>query len=198
MSDCLFDLEAWLTRIGYSGSRTPSLETLEALISAQTQAVPFENVEVFLGHVPRLDLGSLQAKMVGRKRGGYCFEQNLLFRAGLVALGFNVTSLMARVILGLDGGAARPATHMVLWVDLPGGAFIADVGLGRQTPTAPLAVRPDVEQRTPHDVMRLLRAGEELVLQASLGDEWQNLYRLSREPKLDIDYEVATARLSAT
>lgn len=190
MSDRPFDLEAWLTRIGYGGSRTPSLETLKALIGAH-QAIPFENVDVFLGQVPRLDLESLQTKLVGRWRGGYCYEQNLLFRAGLVALGFSVISLMARVLLGLDADAARPATHMVLRVDLQEGAFIADVGFGRLTPTAPLAVRPDVEQRTPHDVMRLLRAGEELVLQARPHDEWQNLYRLSLEPKLDIDYEVA-------
>ena len=51
---------------------------------------------------------------------------------------------------------------MVLRVDLPEGPFLADVGYGALTPTAPLAVRPNVEQTTPHETMRLVPAGEEL------------------------------------
>ncbi len=185
-----FDLDAWLARIGYTGSRTPRLETLQALITAHSQAIPFENIDVFLGRVPRLDLESLQAKLVGGGRGGYCYEQNLLFRAGLAALGFTVTSLMARVIRGLAADAVRPATHMALQVDLPQGAFIVDVGFGGQTPTAPLAIGTNLEQSTPHEMMRLLPASDELILQARLGDEWQNFYRLSRQPRLAPDYDV--------
>jgi len=48
-----------------------------------------------------------------------------------------------------------------------------------------------VEQATPHEPMRLMPAGEDLVLQAKLGFDWQNIYRLSLRPALDVDYEVA-------
>lgn len=186
-----FDVDAWLRRIGYAGPRAPTKEVLAALITAQTESIPFEGIDVFLGRVPALDLASLQAKLINHQRGGYCYEQNIVFRSGLLALGFRVKSLIARVVIGRAADAAASATHMALRVDLPGGQFLADVGFGSQTPTAPLMMQPDVEQPTPHEPMRLLAVGHELVLQAELDGAWANLYRLSPCPALDIDYEVA-------
>ncbi len=191
MSGTGFDLEAWLRRIGHDGPRTPDLATLRAIVSAQSGVIPFENVDVLLGRTPRLDLPSLERKLVTEGRGGYCFELNALLRAGLTALGFAVTGLLARVIVGLDADAARPATHMVPRVELPEGAFLADAGFGNLTPTGPLALIPGLDQATPHETMRLMAEGPELVLQARLGAEWRNIYRLSPEPKLHADYEVA-------
>ena len=118
-------------------------------------------------------------------------EMYELLRAGLLALGFTVTSLVARVIRGRAPDAPAYAIHMVLRVDLPEGPFLADVGYGSLTPTAPLAVRPNVEQTTPHETMRLVPAGEELTLQAKLGEDWENIYRLLPQPRLDTDYEIA-------
>ena len=79
---------------------------------------------------------------------------------------------------------------LAMW-GLPEGPFLADVGFGNQTPTAPLEFRPLIEQRTPHDVMRLLPVGDELTLQAKSGDDWQSIYRLSPHPRLPVDFEVA-------
>ena len=185
-----FNLDAWLARIGYAGSREPGLATLRALIAAHTGAIPFESLDVFLGRVPALDIGSVQDKLIERSRGGYCYEQNLLFRAGLRALGYAVTSLTARVVRGMAPDAERPATHMALRVDLPEGAFLVDVGYGNLTPTAPLAITPGVEQATPHEVMRLVPVGDELTLQARLGAGWQSVYRLSLHAATDADYDV--------
>ena len=167
------------------------LPTLRAVIAAHTATIPFENIDVLLGRPPRLDLGSLQQKMIGGRRGGYCFEQNTLLLAGLLALGFRATGLIARVIRGMEADAAGSATHMMLRVDLPEGPYLADVGFGNQTPTAPLALRPRIEQETPHETMRLWPVGEELTLQAKSGADWQNIYRVSPHPRLPVDYEVA-------
>ena len=191
MPDEPFDLEAWLSRIGYDGPREPALPVLRAVIAAQSGTIPFENVDPLLGRTPKLDLPSLAEKIVAGGRGGYCFELNAVLRAGLRALGFQVTSLIGRVIVGMDHDAARPASHMTLRVDLPEGAFLADCGFGNLTPTAPLLLRPDEPSDTPHETMRLTPSGHELVLQARLGDEWRNIYRVSPHPVLDIDYEVA-------
>src|SRR5580658_1089432 len=191
MQDDAFDGDAWLRRIGYDGSREPVLTTLRGVIGAHTATIPFENVDVLLGRPPKLDIRSLQRKIIEGGRGGYCFEQNTLFQAGLLALGFRVTGLVARVIRGLEAYALRPQTHMALQVDLPEGPFLADVGFGNLTPTAPLAMLPGEEQETPHEPMRLWPVGDELVLQAKFGDDWQNIYRLSPHPRLDVDYEVA-------
>ena len=78
--------------------------------------------------------------MIAGRRGGYCFEQNMLFRCALRSLGYNVTSLQARVVRGLDIHAPRPMLHMVLRVDLPQGRFwrTSDPGrrhFGLKTPT---------------------------------------------------------------
>ncbi len=191
MSGDEFDVDAWLGRIGYGGPRRPDLATLAALITAQTAAIPFENVDVLLGRVPKLDHAGLRAKLITGQRGGYCFELNSTFRAGLRALGFTVTGLLGRVIRGQEDDAPGPATHMALRVDLPEGAFLADVGFGNLTPTAPLAMIPLLEQQTPHETMRLKPWQDELLLQVKLGADWQNVYRLSPRPPLQIDYEMA-------
>jgi N-hydroxyarylamine O-acetyltransferase len=108
VSEGTFDLDAWLVRIGYQESRAPTLQTLEALVGAHAMAIAYESIDVLLGRAPTLDLPTLQEKMIAGGRGGYCFEQNMLFRAGLRTLGYRVTSLQARVVRGLDVSAPRP------------------------------------------------------------------------------------------
>ena len=83
MAEATFDQQAWLDRIGYSGSLSPTLEALSKLIFAHAHAISFETLDIMLGRPPKLDFTSLQNKMIAGRRGGYCFEQNMLFRAGL-------------------------------------------------------------------------------------------------------------------
>jgi N-hydroxyarylamine O-acetyltransferase len=52
--------------------------------------------------------------MIAGGGGAYCFEQNMLFRAGLRSLGYRITSLQGRVIRGMAIDAPRPAIHMLL------------------------------------------------------------------------------------
>jgi arylamine N-acetyltransferase len=121
-----------------------------------------------LGRPPKLDVASLQSKIIARKRGGYCFEQNMLFRAGLRSLGYRITSLQGRVVRGLEINAPRPAIHMLLQVELPEGVYLADVGFGNLAPTSALLLAPQIEQETPHELMRFIDVGGELTLQARL------------------------------
>jgi N-hydroxyarylamine O-acetyltransferase len=190
MSEDHFEQSAWLHRIRYAGLRTPTLETLRAVVAAHSSAISYESIDVLLDRPPKLDVSSLQRKMIAEGRGGYCFEQNMLFRAGLVSLGFAVTSLQARVVRGLAIDAPRPALHMILRIDLPEGAFLADVGFGNLAPTAPLALSPNIEQDTPHEPMRFIEMGEELVLQSKLGDRWEHIYRVVPLPRVDAEYEI--------
>jgi N-hydroxyarylamine O-acetyltransferase len=91
-----FRLENYLTRIGYRGPATINLETLKALQTSHLAAIPFEGIDPLLRRPVKLDLASVQAKLVDSPRGGYCFEHNLLFRAALGAIGFQVTGLAGR------------------------------------------------------------------------------------------------------
>lgn len=185
-----FDQAAWLNRIGYNGQIAPSLEVLKALVAAHASAISYESIDVLLGRPPKLDLESLQRKMIAGGRGGYCFEQNMLFRAGLLSLGFSVTSLQARVVRGLEIDAPRPMLHMILRVDLPEGAYLADVGFGNLAPTAPLLLVVETEQDTPHEVMRFIRMGDELVLQSRLNTGWKHIYRVVSLARVDAEYEM--------
>ncbi|HEU4951204.1 MAG TPA: arylamine N-acetyltransferase, partial [Holophagaceae bacterium] len=96
------DLAAYFARIGFQGQAAADLRTLTALHEAHALAVPFENLAIQLGEGIRLDLDSLQDKLVRRRRGGYCFEQNGLLLAVLRELGFRVEAFEARVRLGTD------------------------------------------------------------------------------------------------
>ena len=185
-----FDLDAYLRRISYDGSREPSLGVLSAVVAAHAAAIPYENIDVLLKRGVRLDLASLQHKLVHGGRGGYCFEQNTLLEAGLRSLGFAVTRLVARVVRGAPDPTEVGRNHKVLYVDLPEGPYIADVGFGSLTPTAPLALRPEQVQETPHEPFRLMPHGSEFLMQARLGEVWDNLFRFSLEPTPAVDYEM--------
>jgi len=191
MSDGNFDLEAYCHRIGYDGPREPTLPVLRAIVAGHATAIAFEDIDVRLGRGVRIDIASVQDKLVRRRRGGYCFEQNGLLEAALGALGFALQPLAARVIRGLPATASGSArAHKLLRVDLADGSYLADVGFGNLTPTAPLALRLEAEQATPHEPFRLMPRGAEFVVQARLGDAWDNLYHFPLDPVPAIDYEM--------
>jgi N-hydroxyarylamine O-acetyltransferase len=183
------NLEAYFDRIRYAGSRKAAPETLSALHGAHLASIPFENLDVLLGRRIRLDLGSLQAKLVDRRRGGYCFEQNSLFAAVLRHLGFRVTTLEARV---RPPGATRPLprTHMVLRVDLPDRAVLADVGFGGDGPLQPVDLDGEISEQG-GSAYRAIEEGPAKVLQIRGHDGWRDLYAFTLDEALPIDFEVA-------
>ena len=191
MSDKPDDIDAYCARIGYSGPREATLAVVQTLVARHAAAIPFENLDVLLKRPIRLDLPSLHAKLVGKRRGGYCFEHNLLLLDVFRRIGLSAVGLAARVQWGRLAGTIGPRTHMLLRVDLAEGPYFADVGFGGPTPTAPLALRAGNEQATPHGSFRLVAAGGEFGLEARLGEAWAGLYRFSPQEQLAVDYEVA-------
>jgi N-hydroxyarylamine O-acetyltransferase len=186
------DVDRYLRRIGMAGHpalRTPSLASLTALHEAHVASIPFENLDVLLGRPVRLDLASVEAKLVAARRGGYCFEHNTLFMAVLENLGFEVTSLAARVRMGAAG--LRPRTHMLLRVDLPDRQFLADVGFGGDGPLRPIPLDAAGEVQVGATSCRLRREGDLWVLQGNMGGDWTDLYAFNLERHFPADYEMA-------
>ena len=184
------DLDAYFARIGYGGPREASLAVLRSIHALHTSAIPFENLDVIRGLGIRLDLPSIEQKLVRDRRGGYCFEQNGLFAAVLEELGFEVTPLSARVRWQVPPQLQTALTHMVLRVDIEGVPYLADVGFGGQTPTAPLRLDVPDAQRTPHEIFRVGRTGERYTLQLQLADGWGDLYVFTLERQYPIDFEL--------
>ncbi|MBO8186853.1 arylamine N-acetyltransferase [Streptomyces sp. DW4-2] len=129
------DLEAYLDRLGYEGERDPSLETLRALHRAHVLSVRWDNLDSFLHQSVSLDLADLQAKLVRRGRGGYCYEHATLYAAALERMGFRFTAVSGRVQLGAE--KILPATHAMLLVDIDGRRWLSDIGYGG-SPLAPI------------------------------------------------------------
>jgi N-hydroxyarylamine O-acetyltransferase len=184
-----FDLAGYLDRIGDSGPLAPTAEVLDRIHQAHATTIPFENLDILLGRPIRLDLDSLQEKLVRGRRGGYCFEQNTLFAAALERIGFRVTTLAARVRYGSTD--VRPLTHMLLRVDLDEGPRLADVGFGSDGPLRPIPMEPGRESRDFDRVHRIVAEGHILVLQSLRSEGWFDLYAFTLEPAYPVDYEVS-------
>ena len=190
------DLDAYLHRIGWHGAVAADLATLRGLAMAHVAAIPFANLNPLMGLPVELDLAALQQKLVQQGRGGYCFEQNLLFEAVLRQIGFAVTGLIARVLWGHPEDAVTPQTHMLLRVDLAGEGWLADVGFGGHVLTGALRLQPDIEQPTGHEPFRLLRHGAEWRMQSLAHGLWRTLYRFDLQPTPLVDYVVANHYVS--
>jgi N-hydroxyarylamine O-acetyltransferase len=191
MSATSIDLEAYFRRIGYAGPRTLTLDTLRAIHLQHALSIPFENLDPLLRLTPRLDARSLEQKLVHSRRGGYCFEQNLLLSHVLQSLGFTVTQLAARVVWNAPPGVVRPRTHMLLCVDLEDERYVVDVGFGGLTLTGPLRLVPDIEQATPHEPFRVIAVDGGFALEAFVQPSWRTLYRFDLQPQLLPDYEMS-------
>ena len=173
--DSLFDLEAYLRRIGLA-SASPDAGGLRTLQQAHMRAVPFENFDSLLGRVPVLGLPELFSKIVDDRRGGYCFEQNGVFGEALKSAGFPVSRRLARVRMrmGPDGGRS----HLLLIVEADGRRFLADAGFGGPGPLLPLDLDLEGEQQAPNGTYRVHYDAErgERVLQRLEAGEWADLY----------------------
>jgi N-hydroxyarylamine O-acetyltransferase len=165
---------------------------LRRIVAGHTRTIAFENLDPFTRRDVLLDPDALTTKLVHGGRGGWCFEQNLLLRAALDALGYATTGLAARVMWGRPADAPpTPRGHMLLRVDLAEGPHLVDVGFGGLTLTGVLALEPEVEQATPHEPFRLHEGdGPGYVMQALVGGEWRHLYRFDLTEQLMPDYEV--------
>jgi N-hydroxyarylamine O-acetyltransferase len=182
------NLSAYLRRIRLDRPPAPDRESLAALHRCHVGAIPFENLEIQMGGSIALDLETLQAKMVQRRRGGYCFEQNSLFLAALQAIGFAVEPREARVRQN-SGDEMRPRTHMVLVARCEGHAWLLDTGFGGDGLVEPIRM-DGVAAEQAGSLYRVAAEGTVRVLQRETATGWEDLYAVQPEPSFAVDFEV--------
>lgn len=183
-------LDLYFERIGYSRSPAPNLETLRDLHLLHLQNIPYENIDVFCLQGVRLDPESLERKILLRRRGGYCFEQNGLFLMALTALGFKCHPNMARVHRNRPQPGGR--THNINLVELDGQTWLCDVGFGGSAFRHPLMLQADVEVEQMGERFRLRRSDVHgFYLEKKMGLDWQPFYTFKVEPALPIDMAMA-------
>ncbi|PLP99765.1 arylamine N-acetyltransferase family protein [Cupriavidus pauculus] len=194
--------DAWLERIGIGSSAVPppTLDTLNVLIAAHLRHIPFENLTPLVGWRVPIDLPAVCDKLVAQGRGGYCFELNTLFCAGLKALGFAVTPLAARVRWNVPDERPTRLSHMLLRVEVAHESHVADVGFGGPTPDCalPLSLPADAASPyrllpTPADAAGTGFHSYDLAVRnpdgnADDAEAWRVLYRFDLTPQPQIDY----------
>ena len=182
----LRDIDAYLARIGLSAPAT-----LAEIHRAHATSIPFENLDPCSGRPVPLDLAHLEDKIVARRRGGYCFEHNLLLMGALESIGAaDVAPILARVRIGA-AGAPRPLNHLLLRVRDRNRTWLADVGFGGGGLLDPVPMEPGVETEQSGWRYRLVEDGAELVLQVFQDGGWTDLYGFVPVPVPMVDIEVS-------
>ncbi len=174
------DVSAYFDRIGYTGATDATLETLFALHRAHMLSVPFENLDIHLGRRNVLDPAANVAKIVDRRRGGWCYELNGSFAELLRALGFQVT-LLGAAVYG-ERGLTQDLAHLALRVDLDA-AWLVDVGFGESF-TTPVELDTPLEQRRDGGSYRCVADADHLVLER----DGEPSYRFSLQPRSIDDF----------
>jgi N-hydroxyarylamine O-acetyltransferase len=182
----VLDLEAYLARIGLHGR--PSVAEVHR---AHVTSIPFENLDPHCGIPVSLAVPDLERKLVAERRGGYCFEQNLLLKAALEALGAEVDLFLARVRVGASPSVTRPRSHLVLRVRAGGISWHADVGFGHGSLLEPVPFGVGGEYLQSGWRFRVVEEELELVLQTAEGDGWLDLYGFVPHPVPFVDLETS-------
>jgi N-hydroxyarylamine O-acetyltransferase len=194
----VIDLPPYFARLGYTGSREPTLAVLHALSAAHTQSIPFENLDVLLGRPINLELPAIFRKLILDRRGGYCFEQNTLLLHVLTELGFRVTPLSARVRWQRPRDFIPPRTHVFLRVEIAGESWLADVGVGGLSLTSAIRFDPTgTPQATPHDTRRIVHEDGRYFHQVLFGGVWNDICEFTGEAMPPVDRELANWFTSA-
>lgn len=177
----MFDISAYLSRINYSGSTDPTVETLRALHRVHLFTVPFENLDISLGRKIVLDEAAILNKVVILRRGGFCYELNCAFAALLRALNFQVTLLSARVSRA-NGGEGPEFDHLSLRVDLDEPRLV-DVGFGDSF-LEPLLLKPEMKQVDPAGTFRLIAYADRFRMErVGVDNAWKPEYSFSLLPR---------------
>ena len=185
-----FDLQSYLSRIGFEGDPSPDFETLKRMKRRQLFSVPFENHDVQAGIVPSLAPEAMYAKIVERRRGGYCYEVNGLFAMALEALGIPHRFVAARP---MTYAVRRPKTHVAIIAAVECAEWLCDLGYGRCGIREPIYLRwLDRELTQDYDTFRLTMASErDYLLQSLVDGEWKKLYEFNLCPQEMVDFEPA-------
>ncbi len=171
---------AYLKRIGIKGELPVNRDTLEKLLQAHLEQVPFENLDVYdFKKVPSLEADALFDKVVTRHRGGFCFELNTLFARLLESLGFKVYPVAVRVLWNKD--SLPPLAHMALIVCLGKEKYFCDVGYGGPGPKG-LMLLEESARRVSGETFRMTCVEGDIQIDRLYHEEWKALLRFTDRP----------------
>ena len=176
MNDYIFPKEEYLARIKHTEKINKTIKSVASIQNAQLMTIPFENFDICLNRIIRLEPDCIIEKLLRHKRGGYCFELNALLLMALKSFGFSVRPLLARVHLS---GKPTGRGHQVSLVELRGEQWLVDAGFGALTPAQPIPLIYEHVILSNNQSYRLIEDDFfTYMLQSKHEDEWKNLLAL--------------------
>jgi N-hydroxyarylamine O-acetyltransferase len=179
------NLDLYTERIGLSNYISINEQLLYDIQTHQLSSIAFENIDC-LHHLPiKIDVTSLEQKILYKNRGGYCFELNTLLHLALIEAGFKSRPLLSRVMYRGTGVNAR--THIFLLVEINGKTYLTDAGFGGPGIFTPMPFEIDREDHQRNGVFRIHKDetfGYILQKKIITDDSWFNVYSFN----LDLVY----------
>lgn len=168
--------ENYLRRIGIEKTDFPvDLENLKLLQKQHLLNIPFENLDIHWKRPILLDTNNFYEKIVGERRGGFCYELNGLFYELLAEIGFQSKLISACVSTG-NGNFTPEYAHLAILTIIDGEEFLADVGFGDFT-AEPLKFVLDIEQKDANGVFLIKNFdGEYFEVVKKDGSIWKSEY----------------------
>ena len=192
------DVDLYLKRIGCEKESVLSREYLDRLVWGHLSHVPFENLDVCeKGMIPSLNTEDLFNKIVVRRRGGYCFEQNGLFQKFLCGLGFDAYCVAVR-IMGRSDGWLPPVRHRGVVVNIGDERFYCDVGFGGACPVSAVKIDDGKEwQQSGSRQYKGYVSGKDIHIDMLDGGVESHLFFFRDEPTDEIDFTAPNCAVSA-
>lgn len=183
-----FNMDKYLSHIGFSGKAKADVSTLAALMRLQLRKVPFENLDVQAGQVVSMVPDDIVRKILVQQRGGYCYEVNGLFSMALQVIGIPHFYVAARPMFYAQ---RRPKTHMAIVAKLNNELWLCDLGFGSYGLRQPLNLGSmGLEVKQDQDLYKLsLQSDGECLLSALVSGQWMPQYAFDLHPQEWLDFE---------
>ncbi|XP_056391737.1 arylamine N-acetyltransferase, pineal gland isozyme NAT-10-like [Hyla sarda] len=174
------DLKAYLQRVNLRHCAPSSFSSLREIHRHHVHSVPIESLSMHSGEKIILDFSWIYEKIVVRRRGGFCYENNGLFLWVLQQLGYHPKVLAARVLDPKLGIYGPPFDHILMTVELEGRIWLCDVGFGEGI-IEPIPLEDGWEEEQDNNVFRLRVEGDEWYLERKEEEVWRILFKFTLE-----------------
>ncbi|MDX2362364.1 MAG: arylamine N-acetyltransferase [Crocinitomicaceae bacterium] len=175
---------------------TADLAGLMKLQEHHTENIPFENLDIVVGRTIALNHDHLFEKVVMKKRGGYCFELNVLYAELLRSLGFFPKPVLGRVWLSNPKGTP-PRNHLANLVELEGRTYVTDVGFGGLITRFPLDINVSSPVNDNDGIVRVIPFTDgQFMIQRQTEKGWENQYSFDTVEISEEDIDISNYYMS--
>lgn len=173
----------YLNQLGIISPLPVNLATLKHLQKLHLERYAFQCLSSVLHHPISLEEDDIYQKVIVERKGGYCFELNLLLMHLLCHLGFDVQFHSAKIVHNNEPFAKHAYTHGFLLVTLDGQEYVVDIGYGGFNPTEPLRLNTEDVQETEYGNYKITPYEQGYYLAIQQGSEWRILYAFYKCPQ---------------